>query len=299
VTIEQPGTPQPGAPQADAQQPVAPAAPQPPAPPSMPVDRSPNAPQPPAPKRPIWIYLIGLAVVALIAVAIVGALKPGDPEPACDPDVVLCPDPPPGGGGGGVNPSFPPVATVPPASLPPGGTGGTPGPVGDPFLPGTTWTSTDLGFSVSYDPERWKVYRESGTDLVLVPQRDDFDFWVLFEGAKASEATVGAMIKARLDLIRQDYPGLEVDDDPYTAVLGPHIGYVDGEGASYLGTGTGSDGQPLTPTGFAILGATDGKLTVAFTMGVGSPDKVLGENTRQLVFRSWGDTLLKDFRWPS
>jgi hypothetical protein len=152
---------------------------------------------------------------------------------------------------------------------------------------------------VSYDPERWKVYRESGTDLVLVPQRDDFDFWVLFEGARSSSATPAQLIQARLDLIRQDYPGLELDEEPYTAIVGPHIGYIDGEGASYLGTGTGSDGQPLAPTGFAVLAASNGELVVGFTMGVGNPNQLVTENTRELVFRSWGDTLLKDFRWPS
>jgi hypothetical protein len=269
---------------------------------SPPVDRSPNAPNPPAPKRPIWVYLIGLVVVAAIGIAIVGALQPGDPDPPCNPDVRLCNDPPPGGDDGGDTPTFPPIATVAPATLPPGGSGGTggiPQPAGDPYLPGTTWTSTDLGFSVSYDPERWKVYRDSATDLVLVPQRDDFDFWVLFEGARSSSATPTQLIEARLDLIRQDYPGLELDEEPYTAIVGPHIGYIDAEGASYLGTGTGSDGQPLAPTGFAVLAASNGELVVGFTMGVGNPNQLVTENTRELVFRSWGDTLLKDFRWPS
>ena len=270
---------------------------QPVAPPSPPVDRSPNAPNPAAPKRPIWIYIVGIVAVIVVAIVLVGALKPSDPDPACNPDVLLCPDPPGGDDGdGGVTPSFGPIASIAPATLPPTG-GGNPQPAGDPFLPGTSWTSSDLGFTVSYDPERWKVYRESGTDLVLVPVRESFDFWVLFEGASAGDATVSTIIDGRLDLIRQDYPAVKVDDDAYTAVLGPHIGYVDAQGASYLGTGTGSDGQPLAPTGFAILAATNGKVVVGFTMGIGNPNQLLGDDTRELVFRSWGDTLLKDFRW--
>ena len=205
----------------------------------------------------------------------------------CSGDVILCPDPP--GGDGVTSPTFQPIATGSSGSA-------APAPAAAPFLPGTTWKSTELGFEVRYDAKQWRVERESAVDLVLVPTQD-LGFWVLFEGASATDASVQAVIDRRVDLIDDTYTGFKVDDEPYSAILGSHIGFVDGVGASYLGTGTGSDGLPLTPSGFAILGATDGRVVMVFTMGVVNPDQLRGDDTRQAFYRGRGDTLLKDFSW--
>jgi hypothetical protein len=260
---------------------------------------TPAAPAAPRLGRPLWIYAAGLVAVLVVAVVIIKALEPADPPPACPPDVVLCPDPPPGGGGAiATLAPAPPQATLgpeatssPQATLPPRAPS-------NPFVAGTVWTSTELGFQVEYDPEIWKVERESANDVVLVPV-EDLGYWVLFEGAPASDVTVDAYVDGRLDLIRQSYTSLEVDDDPYSAIVGPHIGYVDAIGTSYVGTGTSADGLPLAPGGLAVLGATDGRIVVCFTMEVTDPDRLAGANTRELRYRGRGDRLLKDFRWGS
>ena len=273
--------------------PAAPPAASPPPPPPAPAAATPRG------GRPLWIYAAGLIVVLVVAVVVIKALEPADPPPACPPDAVLCPDPPPGGGG-----AIATLAPQPPqATLAPQVTGAPrptlpPREPSTPFVAGNVWTSSELGFQVAYDPKLWKVDRESATDLVLVPTAD-LGYWVLFEGALASEVTVDAYVDGRLDLLKQYYTSLEVDDDPYSAIVGPHIGYVDAVGTSYVGTGTSSDGLPLTPGGLAVLGATNGRIVVAFTMEVSEPDRLDGGNTRELRYRGRGDRLLKDFRWGS
>jgi hypothetical protein len=223
-----------------------------------------------------------MVVIVVVGVVIIGALAPEDPPPTCGADVTLCPKPP----GGGDDES----------------TGSTPGPTSGPgtgtaaFLPSGRYTSTDFGFAVPFDATRWKIKAQNGSAVLLFPVKD-IGIWASIEAASASDQSVAGMIEATLDALRQQYPGLELDNDPYNAILGAEIGYVNAEGASYKGTGTGSDGLPDTPAGFAILGATDGRIVVVFTFEVDDPEELLFGDTRQYGYRARGDTLLGDFLW--
>jgi hypothetical protein len=94
--------------------------------------------------------------------------------------------------------------------------------------------------------------------------------------------------------------GRVADNDPYDALLGPSIGYVRGEGGVFSGTLTSQDGTPLAPGGVTILSATDGRITVAMLIIVGTPDALLGEDTtHQKAVRSAADEILKTFDWDT
>ena len=72
------------------------------------------------------------------------------------------------------------------------------------------------------------------------------------------------------------------DPDSYDALLGPSIGYVRGEGGVWSGTLLSRDGTPLAPGGVTIVSASDGRITVAVVVIVGTPDATQGgENTQQ------------------
>lgn len=259
-----------------------------PPPGAPPAATSPAAAPPAAPppgtrrSRPLWVYIAGVIAVIVIGSLLIKALEPPAPDPHCDPVLDVCSDPPPGDPG-----------DSPGSSLPPTEPEGTP----VAYVSGETWTSSKLGFQVVYDAKKWSVLNEGETWVVL-ESKDKVGAWAVFEGALASEVTVEGLLQAELDLYKESYTSIEEDDDPYKAIVGAHIAYVDGIGRSYVATGKGSDGLPLKPLGLGMIGSTDGRLVVAFIMEVENPDKLLDdETTRELWLRGRGDTLLKDFRW--
>lgn len=272
-----------------------PAAPPPAPPPPAPPPPPPAGP-PPAPaarrSRPLWVYVVSLVAIVVVGAIVIKALEPPPPDPPCNPVFDVCSDPPPGGGD--VPPTSSPQPTQEPGpTIPPGEPGVTP----EPYIGGTTWTSSELGFQVVYNPDKWVVAEEGPTFFVL-GSKNNLDVSAVFDGALASDLTVDAMIEVQLDFYGKTYTSIEEDDDPYKAILGAHIAYVDGVGRSYVATGKGTGGLPLAPLGLGILAATDGRVVVAFVMEVFNPDKLLdSETTRELYYRGWGDTLLKDFRW--
>lgn len=230
--------------------------------------------------RLVWVFGGVLAAILIIAVIVIAGSGPGDPKPPCSESVLYCPDPPQGRD----RESEPPSSTFPSTALA--------------FTRGTIWRSTELGYEVDYDPEIWTVTRESGTDLVL--QDVNGDYKVLFEGRRADAWAPTQLFEARLEIIRRSSPDLTLDTDAYDAIPGAHIGYIDADGGSYIGTATGTDGVPTTPAGYALFVATDARLTILFMMVVDQPDVLIDEeSTRQYRFRSYGDALLKDFRWSA
>jgi hypothetical protein len=233
--------------------------------------------------RPLWVYVVGLVAVLVVGLVIIKALEPPPPNPPCDPVFDVCTGPPPGD----------PPASGGPRSTGAPTSGGTP----VAFVGGETWTSSELGFQVVYDPDRW-VKKEEGKTYLVLESKEKVGAWAVFDGAVASDFTVDGIIQAELDFYAKSYTSIEADDDPYKAIVGGHIAYLDGVGRSYVATGKGSDGLPLAPLGLGMIAATDGRIVVAFVMEVENPDKLLdSKTTRELYLRGWGDTLLKDFRW--
>jgi hypothetical protein len=241
------------------------------------------------PNRFLGIFVVAIVVILLIAVIIGLASGPGDPSPPCDPGAGECGAPPVGDTLPSPLPSSQPQVPLPAPS-------GAPLPAGEPVLNGTVWQSTKFGFTVVYDPARWKPSRQSDTDLVLTSVQTDAT--VLFESAAADELSPRQMIERRLAVVRKAAPDAIVDNDAYDAILGPHIGYVRAEGEAYFGHPTGSDGVPDSSAGYAIIAASDGRVTMGVMVRTSNPDGLLDEDTtRQALMWGRADRLLKTFDW--
>jgi hypothetical protein len=80
-------------------------------------------------------------------------------------------------------------------------------------------------------------------------------------------------------------------------LLGPSIGYVPGQGGVFSGTLTSRDGTPVAPGGVAIVSSTDGRITVAVVVIVGTPDARQGGQTQEHAVRTAADDILKTFNW--
>ena len=238
-----------------------------------------------SPGRVLVVFGIILAVIVGLATVVSLILGPDDPEPPCGPDVPLCADPPGRDPIGAATPRPSGDTTLPSAA-----------PAAPPLVAGTVYRAADVGYEVVYDPDRWTVTRETGTDLALDSAR--YGIWVVFEGRNAADADPTQIIRGRLEVLRRIFPDLAVDEDAYDAIPGAHIGFVDAQGDPWVGTETGADGVPSTPYGFALIAATDGRISVGVTVAVTNPDGLLNASTtRQHYLRGWADTLLKDFRW--
>ena len=229
--------------------------------------------------RVLLFFGIGLAVVIVLAVvAVLGSTEP-PPDPRC-PNPPACGGPPPRSPGTGG-----------PVSTPEPGTGAAPLPNGE------LWQSPELGFEIEYSSDYWALGRSDARWVQLVPagQPNGFDYVLYIEGAPAGEATAEQVQQAFFESERGGIPDLVPDTSPYNAIQGPSIGYLDGTGASYAGTLENG-----TPIGIAILAASDGHLTVGFEVVVTNPNVRPDPNdwpTFQYLVRSWGDSVLKSFRW--
>jgi hypothetical protein len=247
--------------------------------------------------------MLGLALVAAIVVLL---SQPAPPLPPCEPGQACAPQP-----------SLPPVSqasplpsagpsagpTTPPATLAPGATATpfvapTPSPEGNspPVVSGQVWSSATLGYSFEYDPELFTL--SDSADDIAVFQGVFFDAQVILHAVPASTSPAD-LIAQELGVVDTFMISRVRDGDEYDALLGPSIGYVRGEGDVYSGTLLGSDGTPVAPGGVTVLAATDGRLTVAVVVIVGSPDERHGGETQQHAARGAADQFLKTFDWDS
>jgi hypothetical protein len=268
----------------------------------------PSAPPPPAPpaKSPttiIALFVGGMLVLAVIAIAFVLVNAPKPPAPDCEPGKVCAPQP-----------SLPPVSsnrpsplptaipTTPPATLAPGTTATPFVPIATPVsnspivVSGEVWQSSALNYSFEYDPSRWSLEDSTDDTAVFYSVRYDAQLVIRAVPAQTSPAELIAQQLAILDTLMV---GRVKDTDDYDALLGPSIGYVDGEGDVWSGVLLSQDGTPVAPGGVAIMAATDGRLTVAILVLVGSPDAQVGSGTQQHRVRAQADEFLKSFDWDT
>lgn len=277
---------------------------------------APGAPMPHA-ARGGNTAIIAVFIGALIGVAVlVGIIVlAGQPkQPAACPPGQFCPPVPP--------PSFAPVAsstpafTLPPLTTPlpttPGQTaaptpaGQTPGPVGTPVptpasnaaphVAGTVWRSSTLGYSFEYDSGLWTLQKEDAAyaELKLGFRNSDVLLDVIgFPGSTSVDSALQE-IYTKTDTF---VIGRTANTRPYDALLGPGIGYIRGEGDTFLGTLKNSDGTPGDPVSVTAMGATDGKSTVVVVVLVANPDKDLGGDTLQHGARQAADDIVKTFLW--
>ena len=268
----------------------------------------PSAPPPPAatgknPTTIIALFVGGMLALAVVAIAFVLFSQPKPPEADCEPGKVCAPQP-----------SLPPVASNLPSPLPSAGPTTAPatlapGATATPFVPapspvsnspivlsGELWQSSALNYSFEYDPNRWSL-QDSTDDRAVF-------FSVLFDAqlvirAVPAQTSPAELITQELGVIDTFMVGRVKDTDDYDALLGPSIGYVDGEGDVLSGVLLSQDGTPIAPGGVTLMAATDGRLTVSVLVLVGSPDAQVGSGTQQHTVRGMADEFLKSFDWDT
>ena len=246
----------------------------------------------PRSSSPLLRYAIVLAVVLGIAVLAIGLLKAPAPPPQCPPAPAPCSVPP-----------------VPPGTVPAGGTTGQTG-AGDSgaeLVIGSAWSSSQLGFSLHFDPDSWVLKEDQASVLQLISPSDSSgsvrNDWVIVEGVAASGTTPRQLIEQRVASLRKSVPDLAADSGAYYQVNGAEIGDVPGIAQVYVGTLDDTDGTPIAPVRYSIVAATNGRITVAVTVRTLDPDEIADHGppviTWHMYSRQLADVLLEDFRWPA
>ena len=161
-------------------------------------------------------------------------------------------------------------------------------------LSGTLYTDSSLGYGFEYDLDNFTLASQADGTAVLNGVFFDTQIWI---DAKTADTSPSKMIESELTDVDKFLIARVADTDTYDAVLGPSIGYVPGQGGVWSGTLTGRDGSPIAPGGVTIVSATDGRITVAIVVIVGTPDARQGEETQQHAVRSAADEMLKTFEW--
>jgi hypothetical protein len=250
--------------------------------------------------RIVLLFVGVLVLVAIVAAAFVSLTAPEPPVAPCTAGVPCAPKPTLGPvsspvAGATARPLTTPApggSPVPGSSLAPVGT-----PTGDspPVLSGTLYKDDSLGFSFEYDPDYFSVGRTGPGTVVLEGDNIDAVVWV---DAMAADTAPAKLLESKLSDVDGIVIARETDTDTYDAVLGPSIGYVPGQGGVWAATLVSNDGTPIEPVGVTVVAATDGRITVAVTVIVGSPDHLLSpDDTRQHGVRSLVDDILKTFNW--
>ena len=265
---------------------------------------------------------IGLLVlVAAVAAMVIFLNQPPAPPPACQPGLPCAPRPslPPVSAATPtprndvgtprpetLAPSSPAPSGAQPASPPPSGT--LPSAPPSPAVPqptpatdsppvvlgGSTWRSATLGHGFEFDPGILQL--SQSTDELALFDTLFFDGQIVVNAVTA-DVTPAEMIEQQLAIIDSFMIARVVDSDDYDAVLGPSIGYVNGQGAVYSGILLSSDGTPSAPGGVTLLASTDGRITVAVVVIVAQPDSRFGSDTVQHTVRRMADDILKTFDW--
>ncbi len=242
------------------------------------------APSPTPPRmgsgRIIGIFVGVLVVLAVGVGAIVFLSQPPAPVAPCPPGQPCAPVP-----------SLPPVPSGPPATTLPVSSPTSNSPVA---VSGTTYTDSSLGYGFEYNPDTFTLDNHSDGSAVLSGVFFDTQVWI---DAKTADTSPSKMIESELADVDRFLIARVADTDTYDAVLGPSIGYVPGDGGVWSGTLVSRDGTPLAPGGVTIVSATDGRITVAVVVIVGTPDVRVAGETQQHAVRSAADDILKTFSW--
>ncbi len=247
--------------------------------------------------RIVGVFIGAMLVLALVAGVIIFFSQPPAPVAPCPPGQPCSP-----------TQSLPPVGASP---LPvPSVPARTPGPVPSPgaslpistpptgdspvVISGTLYTDASLGFGFEYDPDTLTVASHDAGTVVLNGVFFDTQIWI---DTKTADTPPNKLLETELADVDRFLIARVADTDTYDALLGPSIGYVAGQGSVWSGTLTSRDGTPTAPGGITVLSATDGRLTVAMVIIVGTPDARQGGETQQHAVRLAADQILKTFKW--
>lgn len=256
-----------------------------------------------SPTTIIALFVGGMLALAVVAIVFVLVSQPKPPTPPCQPGQACAPDPSLPAASGSPLPGTTAVPTAAPPTLAPGATAAPfvppPSPVSNApiVLSGEVWQSSTLNYSFEYNPNAWEL-QDGATDSTAVFYSVDFDAQLVIQ-ARTAQTSPAQLMADQLAIIDTLMIGRVKDSDDYDALLGPSIGYVNGEGDVWSGVLLSKDGTPIAPGGVTIVAATDGRLTVSVLVLVGSPDAQVGSGTQQHVVRQSADDFLKTFDWDT
>jgi hypothetical protein len=163
-------------------------------------------------------------------------------------------------------------------------------PRAEPLVNQEVWRSSELGFSLEYSAERWKVLDEGPRGVRLGATEGDFALVV--SGVPRSERDPQAAFDAALDDAKGRVLGLDEDTEPAHRLLAPAIGLNAGLGDAYKGTLDTPQGTSI-PIGLVMLAAGDRRLTVTVVGATGETS----ENNRGILM-SRADSVLNTVRLP-
>lgn len=158
-----------------------------------------------------------------------------------------------------------------------------------PFSDWVTYSDTDAGFSLEYDPVFWQVGEAEAGYLSLV--LGNGAALLVVEAVPADRFDDAGILKARRDIWDQNLLALARDDDPSRALVGtPILGHRPGAGRLF-GASLDSAQGPALPVSLALVSASDPHITVVVSVLAAVAD-------REVVF-SFADSVLGTFTWPS
>ena len=158
----------------------------------------------------------------------------------------------------------------------------------------TAWQS-ELGYSIRYDAQAWTVAQQDAASVTLALfGREDAALHVV----GSTGTTPGAALDAYIAELSARVPDLTEDGRAYRLVLGAHVGFHDGVGASYSGhVGTPQGPGPIVT--MSAMAAQVGDLTVVVSM------EMTGDHWIQVDHGAWpgenafaaADSVINTIRW--
>jgi hypothetical protein len=206
-------------------------------------------------RRLILILAGAFAVVVVVAIVLAAVLAPAAPKAPC-----------PRGKPCGAPPQAPPLVNQ------------------------TVWRSSQLGYSLEYNAERWKVENESPTGVNFSSTQGDMGLSV--DGAPAGQSTPRALFDQRVDDIRGRTLGLDDDTERAHKVLSPVVGLHPGVGGAFRATVDSPQGT-TAPLSIAMMAAGNQQVSVVV---VGATSETDEGNRDALMSRA--DSILNTLRMP-
>jgi hypothetical protein len=153
----------------------------------------------------------------------------------------------------------------------------------------TLWQSSALGYSLRYDSHNWQVANQNTNNVVL--QAGDGFSVLAVTAAPASQASPANLVNGQLSSLRGQLLGFGSDSSAGDQLLGASVGLIQGIGGVYSGTIDSPQG-PQAPASVAIMGATNGSLSIAVTMITPSDN----HGDQHAVFNQ-ADDIINSIQW--
>ncbi len=202
-------------------------------------------------RRIIGIFAFAFLGLAGVVVVIGALAAPPAPKAVCTKGQV-CSTPPPSQR----------LPGAPAPRVPSGQPTQQPGQLAPRLALAQVFTSSALGFAVSYPASELTTSQVSSTGVTLTPPISDPAVMIRIEGAPSAKANPKQLLAERLASLDQSIPDLHINNDPSRQILAPAVGGRAGVGGFYQGTFNSPSGL-TAPADVAILAATDGQETIA------------------------------------